>query len=249
MQSASSGKVNPGLALFAVELQARAQRRIRTDAAGDDEAVAPGRGERSHGLAREDVDDRRLRRRREIGACLLAGRIEARRVRSHGRLQASERKVERVSLREGPGQRVRLGIAELGESRQCRSAGVAEAEQLGRLVERLAGGVVDGVAEERVAADIGDVEELRVTAGNQQRDKGKGRRVRRKERRQHVSFQVMDADGRPAERGGQRAGDSRADEQGTRQSGAPRVRNDVDVRTRHPCPPESSSRSGKTRRM
>jgi hypothetical protein len=115
--------VNPGLALFAFQQQARAQRRIRADAAGNDEAIAAGRRERGHRLLRQDIDDRRLRRRRQVGARLLAGRVEARRMRSHGGLQAGEREVERIALQQRPRQRVGLGIAELGEPRQRRPAG------------------------------------------------------------------------------------------------------------------------------
>ena len=60
-------------------------------------------------------------------------------------------------LREGEG--YRLGVAVGGEVVDPGAAGVAEAEQLGDLVEGLAGGVVDGVAD--VAVVPGGVAVLR----------------------------------------------------------------------------------------
>ena len=107
---------------------------------------------------------------------------------SHGSLQAGKGKIERVAPQQRPRQLVSLGIAELGKARQRRPAGIAEAEQLGRLVERLAGGIVDRVAEERIAADRGDMEKLRVAARNEERDEGESRRVGGEEGREEVSF-------------------------------------------------------------
>jgi hypothetical protein len=45
-------------------------------------------------------------------------------------------------------QRVGRGVAKVGQPRQRRPARVAQAQQLGRLVEGLAGRVVDGFAEQ-----------------------------------------------------------------------------------------------------
>jgi hypothetical protein len=174
--------VKPDLALFAFAPQALAQRDIGADAAGDDKAIAASGFERGHRLARQHVDDRRLRRGGKVRARLLAGRVEARCVRAHGGLQSGEGEVERVPLQQRPGQRIGVRVAELGEPRQRRPTGIAEAEQLGRLVERLAGGIVDGVAEERVAADVGDMQQLRVAAGDEERDEGEGRGVGGQER-------------------------------------------------------------------
>ena len=153
-------------------------------------------------------------------------------MRSDSGLQAGEGEVERVALQQGTRQRIRVGIAELGEPGQRRSARIADAEQLGRLVERLAGGVVDRVAEERVAADVGDVEELRVATRDEQRDKGEGGRVGGEEGREEVAFEVVHPDGRPAERGGERAGDSGTDEQRSGQSGTSGVGDYIDVGSR-----------------
>ena len=47
-----------------------------------------------------------------------------------------------------------MGVAELGEGVNPWSAGVAEAEQLGYLVVGLAGGVVEGAADELVVPGV-----------------------------------------------------------------------------------------------
>ena len=75
-------------------------------------------------------------------------------------------------LREGERHGVR--VAEFGERVDPGTAGIAEAEQLGDLVEGLAGGVVDGAADERVApgAVRGAREiEVGVAAGDDQRQR------------------------------------------------------------------------------
>ena len=146
-------EVHPGPALRAFAAQARAQQRVRADAAGDHEPVAspcaPARASTSH----QHVDDRRLRRRGQVGARPARSsrpRAAAACVRTAVFSPAKEKSSE-SRCSSGRGKRVRLGIAELGEPRQRRPARIAEAEQLGRLVERLAGGIVDRVAEKRVA--------------------------------------------------------------------------------------------------
>ena len=55
--------------------------------------------------------------------------------------------------------------------------GYRRPEQLGGLVERFAGGVVEGLAEQRVAADAVDRDQLGVAARDQQRHERKGGRV------------------------------------------------------------------------
>ena len=100
-------------------------------------------------------------------------------------------------MQQRPRQLEGLGVAELGQPRQRRAAGIAEPEQLRRLVEGLAGGVVDGLAEQLVAADVVDAHQLRVAAGHEQRDERKLGRIGDEERRQQVAFEVVHAEHRP----------------------------------------------------
>ncbi len=70
-------------------------------------------------------------------------------------------------------------IALLGQSRQRRPARITQAHELGRLIERLAGCIVEGFAQQRVAPHTIDPHELGVTARNQQGHERKiGPRVR-----------------------------------------------------------------------
>ena len=82
--------------------------------------------------------------------------------------------------------------------RERRAARIGQAEQLRRLVERLAGRVVLRVAEQPVAPDAVDVEELAVAARHEQRDERKRRPRLGEQRRQQMAFEVMDADRRLA---------------------------------------------------
>ena len=150
-------EVDPGLALFAFAHQPLAQGGVGADAAGDDEPVA------ARSLRARPATCAPARRRSPPASTPRGRPVPARRSSracaacvANRRLQPGEREVERRALQQRPRQRVRVGIAELGQPRQRRPAGIAEAEQLGRLVERLAGSVVDRVAEQLVAADVGD---------------------------------------------------------------------------------------------
>ena len=67
------------------------------------------------------------------------------------------------------------------QARQLRSARVAEAEQLGGLVEGLAGRVVQRLAQQFVLTDAGHPHQLGMAARHQQGDEGKVRRIGREE--------------------------------------------------------------------
>ncbi len=89
-------------------------------------------------LLHQHVDDRRLRRRGQVGA--LPARTgcgaELAQLRQHRRLQAGEREVEVAAVQQRPRQRERAGIALRGQPRQRRPAGVAQAQQLGASCRR-----------------------------------------------------------------------------------------------------------------
>ena len=72
----------------------------------------------------------------------------------------------------GRGQGEALGISLRGLALHMRPARIAQAQQLGDLVEGLADGVVDGGAEAHIVADAAHRDELRMAAGGEQQQIG-----------------------------------------------------------------------------
>ena len=166
------------------------------------------------------------------------------------RLQAGEAEIQVAAVDHRPRQPVAAGHARFGELRQRRAAGIAQAEELGGLVEGLARGVVLRLAEQRVAADAVDPHELGVAAGDQQRDERKGGRLGRQQGRQQVAFEVVDADRRDAQRRRQAVGEGGADQQGAGQARALRCTRCRPVRRISGCADSSTRRvRGARRRM
>ena len=64
----------------------------------------------------------------------------------HGRLQSGKREIAALPAFERARQREAVGVAHACSPLDRRSAGIAEADQLGRLVKRLSGGVVERCA-------------------------------------------------------------------------------------------------------
>ncbi len=135
-------------------------------------------------------------------------------------------------LREGEaaGEADRLRVTVGRDPVDVRAAGVGQAEHAGDLVEGLARGVVDGLAEELdVVHQVAHEEERGVSAGDEQRDaRGLERDTRpavdAEEIRAHVSDEVVDAVQRDVEGHGERlrradADHERAGEAGTRGDG------------------------------
>ena len=226
------GEVHPGAALR------RMPRRRRARSA----AFAPtppattsrsqsGRRERGHRLAHQHVDDRRLRRRREVGARLLAASSRAcaacvrtavfrpakrsRASRAAAAAAAARRPRGRRTRRAAPaparpGSRGRAAWPTCRTPRRRRRRSCRRAARSGR--RRRRGAAACGRprrAARRTESAGGSAEQ---------------------ERRQQVAFEVVDAERRLAERGGERAGDAGADEQRAGQPGPARVGDDVEVR-------------------
>ncbi len=117
----------------------------------------------------------------------------------------------------------------LRQARELRATRIAQPEQLGRLVEGLASRVVDRFAQQRVLAHAAHPHQLRMSAGNQQRNEGKGRGIGRQQGRQQMPLKVMHRQSRHAARQGERLGHAGTDQQRTRQPGASGVGDGVDV--------------------
>ena len=125
-----------------------AQLGVGGDAAAEGQALGADLGRGPAGLVHEHVDDGGLERRRHVGRLGLGVGPH---VVHHRRLQPGEAEVEPL-VAHRPGEVDRRRVAVLGHPLDGRAAGVAEPEEPGDLVERLAGGVVDRLAEQPVAA-------------------------------------------------------------------------------------------------
>src|SRR6201999_590292 len=99
-----------------------------------------------------------------------------------------------------------------------RAAGIAETEQARRLVEGLTGGVVEGLAEDLVAAVVADRGEQGVAAGGDQAEEGRLERLRLEKVGGDVALQVVDRDQRQPARGGDRLRSGDADQERTDQA-------------------------------
>ena len=82
--------------------------------------------------------------------------------------------------------------------------------------------------EQLVAPETAHLHQHRVTARDEQRDEGEGRRRRLQHRRQQMPFHVMDGDGRHGQRVGQAAGERATHEQCADEARTGRVGNAVD---------------------
>jgi hypothetical protein len=202
--------------------KARAQFAIGADAARDDQSRVPSGGQRRQRLADQHVDHGALELARDVGLARRVQRAGGRLAADHGQhrgLEAGEAHVEVAAVVHRPRQADDPRPAVLGQPRERRAARISQPQQLGGLVEGLAGRVVLRLAEQPVTADAGHLVELRVAAGDQQRDERKAGPRLGEQRRQQVSLKVMDADHRLAQRE-QRVGDAGADQQRTSEAGA-----------------------------
>ena len=122
----------------------------------------------------------------------------------------------------------RAGISCRGDALDRRPARILEAEQPGDLVERLAGGVVPGCGEPLRTAVLAEHDAFRVSAADQQRQKGWLELGVRKPGAVHVAGEVRDADDRQAacHRGARRV--HGADDQAAGQTRAPRDGDGID---------------------
>ncbi len=117
---------------------------------------------------------------------------------------------------------------------QHRAARIAESQQLGRLVECFAGGIVQRLSQYPAAPVGRDVHERRVSAGNHQRQQRQNLcrigSLRSEKDTVDVRLDVIDADQRLAERPGQPLGRRKADQQRAGQAGAVGDRDRIDLR-------------------
>ena len=132
-------------------------------------------------------------------------------------------------MQERPGQSVSIDLALRGHTCQGGAARIAQAQELGGLVESFARSVIHGLTQQLVVANTFNAHQLRVATRNKQRDEGELRWVVGQEGRQQMAFQVMNAERRARQRSGQRHGHTGPHQQRTSQTRAARVGHQVDV--------------------
>src|SRR5690606_35430145 len=109
----------------------------------------------------------------------------------NGRLQAAEAEVNTL-IPERPRKREALRVAGYGQRRKLRPAGVRQGQQPSHLVEGLAGRIVQSLADDPVSAETLNVDELRVTARDEQGQKREGRRILLEHAREEVALHMVD---------------------------------------------------------
>ena len=127
-----------------------------------------------------------------------------------------------------------FGLPVARERVQLRTARIGQSEQPRGLVVRFTGGVVAGAADDVHIGCGANVDELRVAARHEEREKRIGRFVVAIEkRREDVSVQVIDRVEWFVQREGERFGAGHADHETTDQPRSARNADRIDLRKRH----------------
>ena len=87
-----------------------------------------------------------------------------------------------------------MRISLVGDAVDGRAARVAQTEEPGHLVEGLAGGVVDGSAEEPVSTGFANLDQQGVAAGHQQHDQRPAQVGLLEQRGEEVGLEMVDPD-------------------------------------------------------
>ena len=141
-------------------------------------------------------------------------------------LEARTKKFDELKSRTRQIEADRIAVQRGGLDR--RTAGEAQPEHLGDLVERLADGIVDGRAEPHIAPDAFDREQLRMAARHQQQEKREADVVGQPAS-QRMAFQMVDRNERPVACQRQRLTHGDADDHATDQAGAAGRRDAVEL--------------------
>src|SRR5262249_54154644 len=141
------------------------------------------------------------------------------------RLAAAEAEVEAASLDARPREADGPRIAARGGPLDCGPTGVAEPEQLRRLVECLADGVIARAAEARVLARTPRQGDARLTAGHDEPQNRQGHRIVHRALevdRQEMSLEMVDPDQPEVAALGDALRQGETDQQRSDQTGATR---------------------------
>ena len=138
---------------------------------------------------------RLLERGAQIGDVLVGERRDFFGFQPQRGLQAGQREIRLFTSVHGPRQRKARGVAARRFLLDLRSARIAEAEQLGGLVEGFADGVVLRGADPHIIADAAHGDDLGVAAGGEEQAIGKRRGVGQP-RGERMGFEMIDRDQR-----------------------------------------------------
>jgi hypothetical protein len=203
-----------------------AQPPVCADAAGNDEVIEAGSPQRAQRFRDQRGDDRFLEAARHVGARDVVEHAPA-----HGdddrRLEPAEAEIEAGPIEHGSRELEHAKAPMLGEGRECGPARISEAEQLRRLVEGLARGVILGLPQDPVAPYALDVDQEGMSSGYLQRHEREVRRARLEGGRQQVAFQVVDPDDRHAPGIAERAPEASTDQQRPDEARSRRIGNAV----------------------
>ena len=109
------------------------------------------------------------------------------------------------------------------------AAGVGQAQKLCGFIKGFPSRIVDGFPEQGVASEPLHIHEERMATGNQERHKGKGRRVRFQEGCQEVALHMMDREGGNAEGEGESTPEGRSHQQRAHEPRACRVGDAMEI--------------------
>ncbi len=145
------------------------------------------------------------------------------------RLQPAETEIQARTVAHRPREHEAPIDPLCGQPGDFRPTGIIEAHHFGSFVERFAGGIVEGFAQQFVLADSINPDELRMAARDQQSDEREFWRLRLQHRRQQVAFHVVHAQGRNPPGKGQRLGAGSAHQQRPHQARAGGVGDAIDL--------------------
>src|SRR5438874_2277118 len=211
-----------------------AERKVRGDAATEEDRLDRVLGGRAGGLLGEHLGDRFLEGSGDVGDRHIAFLLQLAHEPQHGGLEAAEREVEPIR-RQRSRQRERVGVALLRDPLDDGTPRESEVEKPRDLVERLARGVVDGPAERSKAAVRLHEHEIAVRAAHHEHDRGELGLRRNilglvQPVRVHVPLEMIDPDERKTGREREATRVIRADEKATDEPGADGRGDGVDLR-------------------
>src|SRR5262249_44421630 len=144
-----------------------------------------------------------------------------------GRLHAREGEVEAAHAGHRKGERVR--VAFLRQPVEGGAARIAESEQSGALVERLAGGVVEGRAGDPETARLAHLQQERVPSRRQQTEEGRLDGLGLEKQGGDVAVEVVDRCEREPPPPGERLGRGEPNEESADQARALRGSDELDL--------------------
>ena len=205
--------------------QGRPDRAVGGDSAGDDEGRGVADRQGSSGAVDEAIDDGLLEAGGDVG-----GAVEpARRGALDRALETGEGEVGLGGANQRAGERDGVRVAFAGKLLDRGAARIGQAEELGRLVERLPGGIVDGRGEAAIVADSAHLEQLAMAPGRKQEQVGEGELRIGEARREGVAFEMIDRDQRLAASEGEALAGEQRDHDATDQARAGGGGNRVEI--------------------